>query len=368
MHRLFHTAAIGLASVPFAAIADQYTCSVTGASTFSGNITASVNITATVKGNYVQVTNETGTRTITGLFGGSTAAPRNDTISPLTGTGGGNGTASTVPTGSMLLRFNAFSRTLEVFNASIDLNGASTDPSIPVSMNITYPSFRTINPTYTYIWLGIPIPIPLGSATLLSNTLTQNGRATTTCTAGPGNSYTFTMDIPVTADAVVNTSAGDTPVSLPLTLSATGTFTPGASSATAQMQFAINQSQPITPVAGDPLNPLPFALPAPSTANPPPPPANVLMVVSVTGGSVSVTGNTTIPTSGNRSSLADVGKQGGLLGPDGLFTSDDFVVFIDKFFASDPLADVGAQGGVATPDGLWDNNDFVVFINAFFGE
>jgi hypothetical protein len=63
---------------------------------------------------------------------------------------------------------------------------------------------------------------------------------------------------------------------------------------------------------------------------------------------------------------ADLGKQGGLRGPDGQLDNNDFIVFIDAFFANDAAADVGKQGGIVGPDGLWDNNDFVVFIDLFF--
>lgn len=63
---------------------------------------------------------------------------------------------------------------------------------------------------------------------------------------------------------------------------------------------------------------------------------------------------------------ADIGRQGGLPGSDGLADNNDFVIFIDDFFANDPLADFGRQGGLPGPDGLLDNNDFVVFIDLFF--
>jgi hypothetical protein len=62
----------------------------------------------------------------------------------------------------------------------------------------------------------------------------------------------------------------------------------------------------------------------------------------------------------------DVGRQGGVLGGDGLLDNNDFVVFIDMFFRQAPLADVGRQGGVGPGDGAFDNNDFVVFIDSFF--
>jgi len=64
---------------------------------------------------------------------------------------------------------------------------------------------------------------------------------------------------------------------------------------------------------------------------------------------------------------ADMGTTGGVPGSDGALNNNDFVVFIDRFFAQHPGADVGSTGGVPGGDGAWDNNDFVVFIDMFFG-
>ncbi|HZW06715.1 MAG TPA: PA14 domain-containing protein, partial [Phycisphaerales bacterium] len=63
---------------------------------------------------------------------------------------------------------------------------------------------------------------------------------------------------------------------------------------------------------------------------------------------------------------ADVGSTGGVNGPDGTLDNNDFVVFINYFFAHNPLADLGVTGGVPGSDGSWDNNDFVAFIDYFF--
>ncbi|HZW06215.1 MAG TPA: GC-type dockerin domain-anchored protein, partial [Phycisphaerales bacterium] len=63
---------------------------------------------------------------------------------------------------------------------------------------------------------------------------------------------------------------------------------------------------------------------------------------------------------------ADVGGTGGVPGADGRLDNNDFVVFIDLFFAQSPTADMGSTGGVPGPDGAWNNNDFVVFIDRFF--
>ncbi len=63
---------------------------------------------------------------------------------------------------------------------------------------------------------------------------------------------------------------------------------------------------------------------------------------------------------------ADMGRAGGVPGADGVLDNNDFIVFIDAFFAGSPAADFGATGGVPGPDGHFDNNDFIVFIDRFF--
>jgi hypothetical protein len=63
---------------------------------------------------------------------------------------------------------------------------------------------------------------------------------------------------------------------------------------------------------------------------------------------------------------ADRGSTGGIQGSDGVLTNDDFIVFINEFFAGDIRADVGSAGGYSLPDGLFDNNDFISYINLFF--
>ncbi|MDP1662561.1 MAG: GC-type dockerin domain-anchored protein [Phycisphaerales bacterium] len=65
--------------------------------------------------------------------------------------------------------------------------------------------------------------------------------------------------------------------------------------------------------------------------------------------------------------LADIGSTGGVFASDGAFDNNDFIVFIDRFFAGDMgVADIGATGGVYGRDGALNNNDFIVFIDAFF--
>jgi hypothetical protein len=67
-----------------------------------------------------------------------------------------------------------------------------------------------------------------------------------------------------------------------------------------------------------------------------------------------------------RSRAADIGRAGGLVGPDGELDNNDFVVFINWFFSADTRCDVGSQGGHVGGDGVFDNNDLIVYINMFF--
>jgi hypothetical protein len=63
---------------------------------------------------------------------------------------------------------------------------------------------------------------------------------------------------------------------------------------------------------------------------------------------------------------ADLGSVGGLVGDDGVLDNNDFIAFVDLFFAGNPAADLGRVGGLPGGDGVFDNNDFIVFIDLFF--
>ncbi|MDP1660555.1 MAG: GC-type dockerin domain-anchored protein, partial [Phycisphaerales bacterium] len=54
---------------------------------------------------------------------------------------------------------------------------------------------------------------------------------------------------------------------------------------------------------------------------------------------------------------SDIGSTGGLAAADGVLDNNDFIVYIDRFFAQSPSADLGTTGGVAGSDGGFDNND-----------
>jgi hypothetical protein len=64
--------------------------------------------------------------------------------------------------------------------------------------------------------------------------------------------------------------------------------------------------------------------------------------------------------------LSDVSGPGQQLDCDGDLTADDFIVFINWFFAGDARADVAGQGQSPTPDGQFTADDIILFINRFF--
>ncbi|MFT3685568.1 MAG: GC-type dockerin domain-anchored protein [Phycisphaerales bacterium] len=63
---------------------------------------------------------------------------------------------------------------------------------------------------------------------------------------------------------------------------------------------------------------------------------------------------------------ADIAGAGADANGDGLLNNNDFIVFINKFFAQDPSVDFGSTGGFQGSDGRFDNNDFIAFIDLFF--
>lgn len=63
---------------------------------------------------------------------------------------------------------------------------------------------------------------------------------------------------------------------------------------------------------------------------------------------------------------ADFAGPGQSTTPDGDFTADDIIVFLNLFFAGNPDADVAGPGQSTTPDGNFTADDIIVFLNLFF--
>lgn len=85
----------------------------------------------------------------------------------------------------------------------------------------------------------------------------------------------------------------------------------------------------------------------------------------VTG--LTCTAGSAVSSSVTLSCAADIGIAGGIAGSDGVLDNNDFISFINLFFAGDARADIGQAGGLRGSDGVFNNNDFIAFIDRFFG-
>ncbi|MGH7130908.1 MAG: GC-type dockerin domain-anchored protein [Phycisphaerales bacterium] len=64
---------------------------------------------------------------------------------------------------------------------------------------------------------------------------------------------------------------------------------------------------------------------------------------------------------------ADVAGLGGSIGPDGLLTADDLIVYLNAFFANNlAVADLVTIGGNPPPDGVITADDLIFFLSQFF--
>ncbi|MFN7431122.1 MAG: GC-type dockerin domain-anchored protein, partial [bacterium] len=63
---------------------------------------------------------------------------------------------------------------------------------------------------------------------------------------------------------------------------------------------------------------------------------------------------------------SDIAGPGQSVGFDGELTADDIIVYLNGFFAGDPIADVAGPGQSATPDRQFTADDIIVFLNRFF--
>lgn len=364
-------AAVAIALASGVAHAQQYRATIGTTATATSTTGVTLNFTSTIKGTYVPVTNTAGTRTILGNFniffpGSPPAAPRNDNC-PLNGSGTGSGTSTTSPRGTYTLRYNSFSRTVELFGLNTDLTGPSPDPSLALTALLTYSSFRVVvtpTSTYNYPFLGSALSLPLGSATITDQSLVQSGPASATGTPRAGGGVDFTMSVPVRLVGQSNFQGQLIPIDAPAEVQLAGWLVPAGATATSQLSAAsLTITQALPPVPGDPLNPTPFLLPPPPLTTGPD--AAVLAVFNVTGGSVNLGGSATLPGSAQRTNIADVGGSGQSRGPDGERTADDIIVFIAAFTAADPLADIAGAGPTEVPDGQHTADDIIVFINSF---
>jgi hypothetical protein len=363
--------ATGLAAAP--ALAQQYTLNVASNATFTGTSALTLNFSGSLRGNYDATTNPTGTRTatLTNIFfpGPFPAAPANATITINNSSASGTGSPNTSPRGTLVLRFNSFSRTVELLGVNINAIGPSAAPTLGINVTFSSQNFRTQAPAYSYpISILGSTPIPLGSATITQLQVTQAGSAVAIGTPRAGGGVDFSITVPAVVSGIVNFQGTLTPIDIPQILTVTGFLVPSAngSTATASASFSLNATQALPAVPGDPANPLPFPFPAPPPNPADAPPANLLAVLNVTGGTATLTGSSTLPSSGPSTTIADVASANQVRLADAQRTADDIIVFLGAYFAADALADVAGANQSLTPDGQFTADDIIVFLGAYF--
>ena len=231
----------------------RWNCTVAPASTYTQQTNIQLPLAGSWIGNYVAVTNETGTRTIPGLFGGSgnTAIPFSSTVKPKVSI------TNTHPTGTFQFGFNAATGAVDVSNLLVDTLAGQTG-TISTSMLLTYSTFRTVQPSSTFIGLT-NVDVPVDSGSLTTATAAQSGAAIGVATPNTDGTFAFAVTVPVTI-SVAGTALGQPFTSTsPAAMALTGTFSIVGNAISLTSQGAINETVPVP--AAPPLVSAPFDLP-----------------------------------------------------------------------------------------------------------
>jgi hypothetical protein len=257
MNRAFSTigffAAIAMVSSTAVAAESFWNCTVAPASTYTQQTNIQIPLAGTWIGNYVAVTNETGTRTLPGFFGGSgnTAIPFSSTVKPTVSI------TNTHPTGTFQFGFNPATGIVDVSNLLVDTLAGQTG-TISTSMLLTYSTFRTVQPTSTFIGLT-NVDVPVDNGSLTAATAAQSGAAFGVATPNADGTWTFAVTVPVII-SVTGTALGQPFTnSSPAAMALSGTFSIVGSAISLTSQGAINETVPVP--AGPPLVSAPFDLP-----------------------------------------------------------------------------------------------------------
>lgn len=308
-------------------------------------LAASLNFSATLPGsligNWDAVENPTGTRTKPGLFGtfGETenVAAAINIVAGITGEELDTEVAGTFQLELVDNGDGTYGVIVRNYASNLISNG---DLVVPVTANVTLPSFRTRNPSSTYI--AATLPIPLGDATFSVLSITQDGEAAGTATPTVPGEFTLAVPMLVRYETVadifgnpINTTTEPTPYLLTGTLTVSGS----TASITSSQPLEITQSEsPDTE-----LPPLPFPLP---TILPPGSTANVILNLTLSQITAGVLGTQTLVAGGTQAETLCVGD----FNQDGGIDGSDVDAFFAAWSAGDASADVNQDGGIDGSD------------------
>ena len=308
-------------------------------------LSASLNFSATLPGsligNWDAVENSTGTRTKPGIFGtfGATenvAAPIN-ILAGIT-----NRPLDTDISGTFQLELidngdGTYGVIVRNYASNLISDGALV---VPVTANVSIPSFRTRNPSSTYI--AATLPIPLGDATFTVLSVTQDGQAAGIATPTVPGEFTLAVPMLVRYETVadvfgnpINTITEPAPFVLGGTLTVTG------STATISSTLPLEISQSESPETA--LPPQPFPLP---TILPPGLTANVILNLTLSQITAGVLGTQSLVAGGTQVETLCVGD----FNQDGGIDGSDVDAFFAAWSAGDASSDVNQDGGIDGSD------------------
>jgi hypothetical protein len=288
---LRRAAALSALALPAIALAGEYEFRVKPTSTLTLDAGLDAPIVGSFVGNWDATANPAGTRTLPGLFGGTSTT---NTPIPFTGDLAAGIAADRAPTGGFRVRIPTDGMRASVDGLELDLLGGDA-AGLAVTIDLVFQTFRTRQPTSTYIGLeGLP-PIPIATGEVSALRVTQVGPAPATTVETPMGT-TFTANVPV--EFVLQVSLLGQPVAdqvIPAVLPVSGMVTDGEMPI-ASFSFKDGFSVPLPEQPA--FENQPVALP---TILPPGETANLLFTGTVNGpaGAFGVSIDTTIELGGN---------------------------------------------------------------------
>ena len=260
------TAALAVAAFAAApALAGEIRFFVTPDSTLNFGAGATAPLAGSLIGNWDAATNPTGTRTAPGIFGGTSTT---NTAIPYVAELAAGIDMQKVPTGAFRVLVPTSGALATIEGLSFDLLGGDT-AAMGVTIDLTFSTFRTFNPTSLYVGTSALPPIPLASGEVSALRVEQVQPARASVIATPAGTMfagtvpvEFVIEISLLGQPLVSQRI---PAELPIAgmVGADGT----APTATIALKDGFSIPLPEIPAFEDQAIALPTILPPGNTAN-----------------------------------------------------------------------------------------------------
>lgn len=298
-------------------------------------------LAGTLIGNWDAAANPTGTRTLTGLWGGTSTT---NTAIPYTAVLDGGVDASDVPTGGFHLSIPQGGAPATIAGLEFDLLGGEP-ADILLTIDMVFQTFRTKAPDSVYFGSTALPPIPLAYGRVTDLRIEQCCASEVVATELPGMTVFSGM---VQADLVIRAtllSQQIADISVPVMVPVAGMVDPSGKASTASIDFAQGTSYPLPEIPA--FENQAVALP---TIFPPGNTANLLFSGTIDGpaGTFDVNVDATIDVTGV-ARTADVNH-------DGWINGQDLGQMLSMWHTADPACDLDDSGMV-------DGGDLVKLLN-----